>query len=234
MPGSCPYVNTRGRPCGGGFAAGFTHCAHHREKTAPKPTQPCTSCGKPTKRPAGICLGRACGWNLYRRELLQRKKAAGLAPRVLTAEELVALANAEEARRTEALFDELADALAGLKPWPIWVGQSREDFEAEGGRAAASQAAELEAFTAIKADEERQRQAAAADLLAAIEAAEIETAAAAERQRDAAERQRDAAERQRDATERQRVAAAQLERLRGIYGAIAVSPRTGAEHATAR
>jgi len=159
MPGSCPYVNAKGETCGKGFAAGHSHCAHHRVRPAPKPSHPCASCGKPTKREQGECLGRSCGWNAYRRELAARKKAAA-------AEELAAQDAAEEnqrraeenQRRTEETFEELAAALAGLAPWPEWVGVTAEEFEAAGDREAERQEAD-------KAAQRAQQEAAAAAFL---------------------------------------------------------------------
>jgi hypothetical protein len=203
----CPYIKLDGRPCDRGMRPGFDRCAVHRPRGLPREFAACSSCGVPTRRIVEgepLCAGPQCGRNAYLRDRRARIRAATaiqFAPPQNLPEELAA----EEDRRTEVLFDELADALAGLKPWPVWAGQTRDEFEAEGERAAASQAAELEAFAAIRADEERQ--AAAAEVLAAIQAAELETAAADERQRSAT---------------------AQLARLRSIYNStIVTNPRRG-------
>ena len=169
MPGSCPFINAKGETCGKGFAAGNSHCAHHRVRPAPKPSHPCASCGRPTKRVQGVCLGKSCGWNAYRRELAARKKAAA-------AEELAAQDAAEEnQRRTEEAAEELAAALDGLRPWPEWMGVTADEFEAAAERQEADKAAQ------------RAQQEAEAALVEALQAAEAEAAAAAARDRAARE-----------------------------------------------
>ena len=73
MPGCCDYVSRNGALCGKGFMPGFERCAKHRERPAIKASNPCTNCGKPTSRAAGLCIGLTCGWNQYCRELRARK-----------------------------------------------------------------------------------------------------------------------------------------------------------------
>ena len=95
----CPYIKMSGEVCNRPIGS-FTLCGHHRERAASKPATPCAKCGKPTKREAGLCLGRSCGWNDYRRDLARRKKAS-LAKelantRVATAEETAAKAAAKK------------------------------------------------------------------------------------------------------------------------------------------
>lgn len=173
MPGSCPYIKLNGEPCGRPVGS-FKLCGHHRERPASKPSRPCAGCGALTKREGGLCIRRTCGWNEYVRTWNARKRAAA------------ALEHAQESRReaaqddrdrlAAAAFEELAAALddtTGATPWPEWVGMARDDFETRG---------DLESLEA-----ERQRQDAAAALVAALQVAETEAAAAAERDRAARE-----------------------------------------------
>lgn len=81
MPGSCTYKKRDGTCCGMGMRVEFLEgerCSRHRY-TPPIERKPCTSCGKPTGRPSGLCIARSCGWNEYRRELRIRKKALEVA-----------------------------------------------------------------------------------------------------------------------------------------------------------
>ena len=179
MPGTCPYTKINGEPCDRPVGS-FELCGHHRERAASKPSRPCSSCGKPTKREGGLCIGRVCGWNAYRRELAQRKKAATAAAAHHSAEGLAAQDAAEEnqrraeenQRRAEEAAEEVADAMAGLAPWPEWMGVTREEFEAAGDRAD-------ERHEANEAAQRAQQEAAAA-LVEALRAAEAEAAAAAD------------------------------------------------------
>jgi hypothetical protein len=198
MPGSCPYTKINGEPCGRPVGS-FELCGHHRERAASKPSRPCAGCGVPTKRDGGLCIRRSCGWNEYMRSRHARKKAAA-------AEELAAQDATEEnqrraeenQRRTEETFEELAAALAGLAPWPEWVGVTAEEFEAAGEREAERQEADKAAQRAQQAEA-----AAALDaVLEALRAAEAEAAAAADRDRAARE---------------------QLDRLRRAYAACAAT-----------
>ncbi len=84
-------------------------------------------------------------------------------------------ARAERDRLAEEAAEEVADALAGLRPWPSWVGMTLDEFDARGTLDAEQAAAHARA------------QDAAAALVAALQAAEAEAAAAAERDRAARE-----------------------------------------------
>ena len=133
--------------------------------------RPCVSCGKPTKREGGICIGPACGWNAYLWDLRLRKKTAAAKElavmRVANAEEI---ARDERDRVAEEALEELADALAGLSPWPSWMSSSQDEFEAEGARQSDLQA------------QDRERLAVEAALLEAIAVMEKDAAAARERE----------------------------------------------------
>ena len=81
----CPYVKKDGSVCGRWVRAGNEYCSSHRPKPC-RQTKPCSSCGKPTWRPNGLCLGPQCGLNEYYRDLRQRRKAEA-AERAREAEE---------------------------------------------------------------------------------------------------------------------------------------------------
>jgi hypothetical protein len=176
MPGSCPYINAKGLACGKSFGPRFEACGKHRERPAAKPCRPCAKCGKGTKRDAGVCLGRSCGWNAYCAELRARRKTATAAARVLSADEAAAI---ERERLAYEAINEVADALEGLRPWPDWIGITQDAFEAEGDREAALQAADAAAM--------RSQLDAEAAFVTLIQAAEAEAAAATERDQAARE-----------------------------------------------
>jgi hypothetical protein len=120
MPGSCTYKKRDGTCCGMGMRVEFLEgerCSRHRY-TPPIERKPCTSCGKPTGRPSGLCIARSCGWNEYRRELRIRKKALAVAT------QLTAKHNAADPVSCVATV--AAQLTAQQRPPAAWTALSEE------------------------------------------------------------------------------------------------------------
>ena len=125
-----------------------------------------------TKRESGQCLGHSCGWNAYRRELTARKKKD--AAETNSAADALAREEADRKERErlgEEALEELAAAVEGNGPWPVWMTMTIDELETEGERQAADE----------RLMQERQR--AEADLLLAIAAAEDEALTIRSRER---------------------------------------------------
>ena len=82
----CTHIKLDGNVCTRSHGPKFDFCAAHRPRAAVRKVQACAKCGKPTRRPCGLCLAQGCGLSDYLRDLRIRKKAEA-AQRTRDAEE---------------------------------------------------------------------------------------------------------------------------------------------------
>jgi len=104
----CTHIKLDGNVCTRSHGPKFDFCAAHRPRAAVRKVQACAKCGKPTRRPCGLCLAQGCGLSDYLRDLRIRKKAEA-AQRAQEAEE-----KAQQEQKALAMDDYVTELVEEL------------------------------------------------------------------------------------------------------------------------